>query len=331
MIIEARAYARAGLLGNPSDGYFGKTISISVRNFGARVSLYETPELRIEPQQQDINCFKNIYHLVESVKSTGYYGGTRLIKAAIRKFCEYCEQNDLRLSHRNFTIRYNSTIPRQIGLAGSSAIITATLRALKQFYEVEIPKEIFPNITLAAETEELGINAGLQDRVIQAYGGCVYMDFDKANMDRDGHGKYERLDVEKLPNLYIAYKTNLGKVSGVVLNDIKTRYERGDIEVLESLARIEAIAEEGRKAIIAGKTRKLHALTNENFDLRSKIMNISESNRELVQTARKCGASAKFSGSGGSIIGIYEDNDMLTRLIVELKKINARVIKPYIV
>ena len=331
MSIEARAYARAGLLGNPSDGYFGKTISISVRNFGARVSLYETPELRIEPQQQDINCFKNIYHLVESVKSTGYYGGTRLIKAAIRKFCEYCEQSGLRLSHRNFTIRYNSTIPRQIGLAGSSAIITATLRALKQFYEVEIPKEIFPNITLAAETEELGINAGLQDRVIQAYGGCVYMDFDKANMDRDGHGKYERLDVEKLPNLYIAYKTNLGKVSGVVLNDIKTRYERGDIEVLESLARIEAIAEEGRKAIIAGKTRKLHALTNENFDLRSKIMNISESNRELVQTARKCGASAKFSGSGGSIIGIYEDNDMLTRLIVELKKINARVIKPYIV
>jgi len=331
MIIEARAYARAGLLGNPSDGYFGKTISISVRNFGARVSLYETPELRIEPQQQDINCFKNIYHLVESVKSTGYYGGTRLIKAAIRKFCEYSEQSGLRLSHRNFTIRYNSTIPRQIGLAGSSAIITATLRALKQFYEVEIPKEIFPNITLAAETEELGINAGLQDRVIQAYGGCVYMDFDKANMDRDGHGKYERLDVEKLPNLYIAYKTNLGKVSGVVLNDIKTRYERGDIEVLESLARIKAIAEEGRKAIIAGKTRKLHALTNENFDLRSKIMNISDSNRELVQTARKCGASAKFSGSGGSIIGIYEDNDMLTRLIVELKKINARVIKPYIV
>ncbi len=331
MIIEARAYARAGLLGNPSDGYFGKTISISVRNFGARVSLYETPELRIEPQQQDINCFKNIYHLVESVKSTGYYGGTRLIKAAIKKFCEYCEQSGLRLSHRNFTIRYNSTIPRQIGLAGSSAIITATLRALKQFYEVEIPKEIFPNITLAAETEELGINAGLQDRVIQAYGGCVYMDFDKANMDRDGHGKYERLDVEKLPNLYIAYKTNLGKVSGVVLNDLKTRYERGDIEVLESLARIEAIAEEGRKAIIAGKTRKLYALTNENFDLRSKIMNISESNRELVQTARKCGASAKFSGSGGSIIGIYEDNDMLTRLIVELKKINARVIKPYIV
>jgi len=47
--------------------------------------------------------------------------------------------------------------------------------------------------------------------------------------------------------------------------------------------------------------------------------------------ARDCGASAKFAGSGGSIIGIYKDDVMLNRLIVNLKKINARVIKPYIV
>jgi len=40
-IIRKRAYARAGLLGNPSDGYNGKTISISVRNFQAQVVLYE--------------------------------------------------------------------------------------------------------------------------------------------------------------------------------------------------------------------------------------------------------------------------------------------------
>jgi glucuronokinase len=81
MIIETRAYARAGLLGNPSDGYFGKTISIIIRNFGASISLYETPELRIEEMEVDQNTFRSIYHLVDSVKLTGYYGGTRLVKA----------------------------------------------------------------------------------------------------------------------------------------------------------------------------------------------------------------------------------------------------------
>ena len=59
-------------------------------------------------------------------------------------------------------------------------------------------------------------------------------------------------------------------------------------------------------------------------------MNISDSNLEMVETARACGASAKFTGSGGSIIGIYENDDMLKKLIIELKAINARVIKPHI-
>jgi len=59
-------------------------------------------------------------------------------------------------------------------------------------------------------------------------------------------------------------------------------------------------------------------------------MNISPENMELVNTARNCGASASFSGSGGAIIGIYHDDEMLNRLVYALKKINARVIKPIV-
>lgn len=330
MMIEARSYARAGLLGNPSDGYFGKTISISVRNFGAHVSLYESPELCIEQGINDSTVYRNIYDLVDSVNLLGYYGGVRLIKAAIKKFWEYTQEHDLRLNNRNFTIRFHSSIPRQIGLAGSSAIITATLRALLQFYDVQIPIEIFPNIALAAEKDELGINAGLQDRVIQAYEGCVYMDFDKEIIDEKGHGNYNRLDPALLPNLFIAYKPELGKISGAVLNDIRTRWEKKDPLVLETLERIAGIATEGSKAILSKNKKKLFNLMNENFDCRAKIMHITDDNQQLVDTARKCGASAKFTGSGGSIIGMYEDDKMLTNLIVELKKINARVIKPYV-
>ncbi|MFQ5603898.1 MAG: mevalonate kinase [bacterium] len=330
MIIEARAYARAGFLGNPSDGYFGKTISIIVRNFGAHISLYETPELQIEPQQQDLNVFRNIYDLVESVHLTGYYGGSRLIKAAIKKFGEYCDANQINLKNKNFTVRYYSSIPRQIGLAGSSAIITATMRALMQFYEVEIPLEILPNLILSVEKDELGINSGLQDRVIQTYEGCVYMNFDQAIMNEKQHGLYERIDPALLPKLYIAYKTELGKVSGAALSGIRSKYEKGESAVLANLSKIAELAEKGRDFLLKKQTSKLPALMNENFDLRQKIMFISANNLEMVETARRCGASAKFAGSGGSIIGIYKDDEMLTRLHVELRKINARVIKPYI-
>lgn len=329
-IIETSAYARAGLLGNPTDGYFGKTISIIVRNFGARVSLYPSPELTIEPQEQDINVYRNIYHLVDAVSLVGYYGGSRLIKAAIKKFCEYCEKQQIKLANKNFTIRYHSSIPRQVGLAGSSAIITATMRALMKYYDVSIPIDVLPSIILSVETEELGINAGLQDRVAQVYEGCVFMNFDKEILEQKGHGEYKRIDPSLLPNLYLAYKTDLGKVSGTVLNDIRTRYEKKDQEVLDTIQEIAGLAEAGVVAIENKDTERLNELINRNFDLRCKIMNISDSNKELINTARKCGASAKFTGSGGSIIGVYENDEVLNKLVVELKKINARVIRPYI-
>jgi glucuronokinase len=331
MIIETRAYARAAILGNPSDGYFGKTISLIVKNYGAHIQLYQTPELEIAPQQQDCHQYKNIHELCEQISLTGYHGGIPLIKAAIKKFCEFSQKRNITLPNKNFTIRYSSSIPRQVGLAGSSAIIISTLRALSQFYNVTIPQEIFPSLALSAEIDELGINAGLQDRVIQVYEGLVYMDFNKEEILSKGHGIYQPLDPTLLPNLFIAYKTELSKVSGKVLNDVRTRYDQGDKFVIETLATIADLAEQGKEALLRKDHKRLHELMNENFDQRCKIMNISNSNMELVNTARACGASATFTGSGGSIIGQYYGDSMLNKLMVEFKKINARVIKPTII
>ncbi len=331
MITETRAYARAGLLGNPSDGFFGKTISISVRNFGTSISLYESPDLHIEPQPQDSSTFKGIYHLRDSVSMLGYNGGIPLIKAGIKKFADYCEQNSIRLPNRNFTVRYRSSIPRQVGMSGSSAIVVALFRALTQFYKVEIPLEILPQLVMTSETEELGITAGLQDRVIQCYEGCVYMDFRQDLLATQGYGLYERLPAELLPKLFVAYNTQLSKVSGKVHSDVRARFDRGETEVIKVLGQIASRAEEGRKALLEGRPDDLHELMNQNFDLRCQIYTVSDSNKQLVNAARACGASAKFAGSGGTIIGTYRDDDMLNRLFVELKKYNARVIKPFVV
>lgn len=330
MIIKTFAYARAGLLGNPSDGYYGKTISIIVKNFGAMVLLYESPELRIEPSIEELNTYKNINELVESINEHGYYGATRLIKATIKVFYQYVRDNNIKINNKNFTVQYHSTIPRQVGLAGSSAIVVATMKALLQFYNVSIPLQKLPTLVLSVEKDELGISAGLQDRVIQCYEGCVYMDFNREYMEKHGHGKYERLDINLLPKLYVAYKTELSKISGHVLNDIRVKYEQGDKTVIDTLNEIASLAEEGKEALLRRDYERLHELINRNFDLRCKIMKINKSNMQMIEIARKCGASAKFAGSGGSIIGTYKNDEMLTKLILELKKIKVRVIKPFI-
>jgi glucuronokinase len=189
---------------------------------------------------------------------------------------------------------------------------------------------MLPSLVLSTEVDELGINAGLQDRVIQVYEGCVHMDFDKKIMEKYNHGKYVPLEPDKLPKLFIAYRLDMGKESGVVLNDVKVRYEKGDPTVIETLEQIGELAKKGKAAIEQGDYDTLHKLMDENFDLRRKIMTIREADLALVETARRCGASAKFAGSGGSIIGMYRDDEMLNYLKVELKKVKARVIKPFI-
>ena len=155
MIITAHAHARAGLIGNPSDGYFGKTISCILRNFKAVVHLWESPHFEIHPSHGDLGRFDNVNAFLRDVTLHGYYGGMRLIKAAVKRFCDYCHHNDIELEHRNFTISFETDIPRLVGLSGSSAIVVATLRALMQFYHVEIPQHLLPGLALAVEKEEL--------------------------------------------------------------------------------------------------------------------------------------------------------------------------------
>ncbi|MBD3373750.1 GHMP kinase [candidate division KSB1 bacterium] len=328
MIIRTRAYARAGLAGNPSDGYFGKTISVTLRNFYAEVTMYETPDLEIIPNERDHSYFENLDHLVKDVQLHGYYGGIRLIKAAAKKFHEYCEQKGIVLANKNFTVRYSSNIPVQVGMAGSSGIVTATMRALMTFYGVEIPKPMLPNLILSVETEELGISAGLQDRVVQVYDGMVFMDFDKKLMQTQGHGDYQCLDINLLPHIYLAYISDLSEISGIAHGNLRGRFEAGDPQVVEAMKFFANCAEEAKEVMLNHQPEKLGAIMNANFDKRREIFPISRKNLEMIDLARSCGASAKFSGSGGAIVGTYEDEAMFKRLKETLSEVGAVVIKP---
>ncbi len=203
MPIITHAYPRAALVGNPSDGYFGKTIALVFSNFRAEVTLTESPTLEIIPNNRDKLVFASIGQLIEDVRNYGYYGGIRLLKASVKRFYEYCTQESIPIDNRNFTIRYDSTIPHRLGLAGSSAIITACMRGLMQFFEVTIPKPQLANLILSVEKDELQIEAGLQDRVAQVYQGLVYMDFDRTIIERQGHGTYVPIDITRCSSFFV--------------------------------------------------------------------------------------------------------------------------------
>lgn len=333
LIIRKRAYARAGLLGNPSDGYHGKTISVIIRNFWAEVVLYEWDTVDIVLAEDDRARFSSITDLARDVKLHGYYGGIRLIKATIKRFYEYCQEHGIQLHARNFSIRYQTNIPKQVGLAGSSAIIVAALRCLLEFYGVTMPKEAQPMFVLSIEKEELGIAAGLQDRVIQVYEGLVYMDFDLKN-EYEVAGllcyTYEPLDPSLLPPLYLAYHDALSEPTEVFHNDIRGRYNRGEEKVVQAMRHFADLTTKGREALLNRDFSRLGELMDENFNTRRSIYDLPAWQVEMIEIARSCGASAKFAGSGGAIIGIYKNDAMFQRISEALSSKGSKVIQPVI-
>jgi glucuronokinase len=330
-MIETYGYARAGVLGNPSDGYFGKTLSFAMSNYRARVLLYPSGRLEIKPSKADLPVFEGLDDLYRTTRWRGYYGGIRIIQALIVRFMDYCHEHGVELENRNFTLEYESTIPQRLGLGGSSAIITASLRALTQYFGVEIPLPVQANLVLETETRELGVPAGLQDRVIQAYHGLVYMDFSRELMERQGYGAYEPLDPALLPKVYVAVRTSLSEGTEVFHSNLRERWRRGDPEVVEAMRTWAGFAEEGRECLLQRNYSRFGELIDANFDLRARIYNIDRGNLEMIHTARKTGATANFAGSGGAIVGTYEDDNMFGRLTEFLKPLGVSVIEPKII
>ena len=225
-------------------------ISLLFDAFSAGVTLYESARVTVVPNARDTTSFADVAALARYRHQYGYYGGIRLIEALLVGFHHCCESRGIALPRRNFTIEYHSDIPFGVGLGGSSAIITAVFKALMQFYELterDIPKPEQPTIILEAETIELGISAGPQDRVVAVYGGVVAMDFTAAAYARNGgrHGDYRYLPAHLLPPLFIAWHEGLSKSSGAIHNVMRFRAEvEHDPAIAEAMASKAALVDD---------------------------------------------------------------------------------------
>ena len=329
MDISHKAYARAGLIGNPSDGYNGKTIAFTVKDFHAEVQLRQSERLEFIAGPSDSNCFTSLISLHSDITEHGYYGGIRLVKAAIKVFVDYCLTHEIEIENKNFTIEYQTNIPQQVGMAGSSAIIIATLRCLMEFYNVEMNRRVQPSVALSAEIDELGIGGGLQDRVVQVYEGVVGMDF--SQMEKvDGYdcGRYQPIDPDLLPPVYVAYRPESSEPTEVFHNDLRARFDAGERKVVDAMKRFAELTDQANEALLNSDRIALSSLLDANFDCRQSFCNLNPQHTEMVKQARQVGVSAKYAGSGGAVIGIYHNESQFEELQCAMNQIGCRVIKP---
>jgi glucuronokinase len=299
-------HARAALLGNPSDGFGGATIAFELPQFSAEVEARTAEPVTIKAEGVRLE-FADAAELVDAGRNRAYpaSGPAALMMASAKRYCERLATQGVELADLGFVLRLrSSSIPPQVGLAGSSAIVISTLRALCDLRSDRIEPELLPRFALACETEELGIAAGLQDRVVQSYGGVVFMDFDPAVVAELGHGRYVPLDRALLPSLVIAYRPEAATDSGVAHAPMHERFEADEPAVVETMAAIAALAHEGRHALLTGDRDRLGELMDRNFDLRRSIYELDSRHVGMVEAARSTGAAANFAGSGGAIVAL---------------------------
>ncbi|XP_033833473.1 glucuronokinase with putative uridyl pyrophosphorylase [Periophthalmus magnuspinnatus] len=318
--ITRRSYARVGLMGNPSDGFNGKTIAMTISNFWAEVTLIESQSLVLVPHPlNDPTEFGSLQDLFCISRKEGYLGGLRLLQATCKKFYQFCSKQGIALTKQNFTLKYDTNIPRQVGLAGSSAIVSATLKCLMKFYNItddDLPKPIRANFILNVETDELFITAGLQDRVVQVYEGLVYMDFSKKLMDEQGYGNYVCMDMKDLPQFWLAYLSDPSD-SGRIHSNIRQRWLSGEPLVVEAMKTFAELTDQARIALEIKDWGRMAQLMDQNFELRKTVYTddcLGPGNLKMATLARQFGSAVKLPGSGGAVVGLCLDQAKLMEM-----------------
>jgi glucuronokinase len=343
-LVVQRCHARVGILGNPSDGYAGKTISTTIGNFEAIVTLRASTAIKFLPNAMgDRDTFTSIDDFVDSISKDGYDGGIKLLMATTKIFTDALEEEDIVLDERlkrGFTVSYTTDVPRQLGLAGSSAICTATFRALMEWHAVPpsfIPPERLAGYVLRAEQQELGIAAGLQDRVSQAFDQPVFMNFTpEAFAANEGkHGQYETFPADVAEwlqgKLFLLFPTEgsalAGKSSGKVHSPVRKRWEEGDPVIRKTMMEIAELAEQGRRALVAHDENALVRLMNENFQLRLSIFKdaVAQRDKQMIDIARSCGenVAAKLPGSGGAVLAFTSNGNEFKKGMAAHKDIHV--------
>jgi len=310
MRIIAEAPGRAGVVGNPTDGYGGTVISCSTLP-RARVELTVGGEgltASIADQTKTFGPSAADFELADD-----YFD-------CLRAVVQYMQIYDFAA-----TIDVTTKIPVQAGLAGSTAVLAALVAAVHEAFDKTLSPYHLAETVRTIELHYLKIQCGYQDQYMAVFGGLNYMDFRQKEhyrpLDRELFASVEPLApfVDELP--FVVAHTGRQRTSGTVLRPIRERWLEGDPEVRDGYERAAELARLGKRAFIEKSWKQLGRLMNENHRIQQKLGASGEANDRLIQVALRAGAlGAKLAGAGGggTIIALAPDGqDRLKNALTE--------------
>lgn len=286
-MIKVTAPGRAGIIGNPTDGYGGSLISCSIKN-RAEVTIQSDKGLILESENRRKELiWRNDYENKQDEFD--------IIRCVLRF---------LRLYNLKARITFKSNIPVQAGLAGSTALLSCVLSAVLAYTGIKINKYELAEMNRTIELNYLKCQCGYQDAYMTTFGGLCYLDFRGKEYYKDYleeiYAVVENISsyVKDLP--FVIVHTGIKHNSGDFHKPLRERWLDGDEAVIKGYKEIACIAREGKKALIKQNWEELAYLMNQNHKIQSSLAFSGEQNEYMIKIAKENGAlAAKLAGAGG--------------------------------
>lgn len=276
-VYRASAPGRCGIIGNPSDIYGGKVLSCSLPARATSVLTTDVEDaLPADPT---------------------------LWNAATARF-----------PLSNVRVEWSSDVPRSSGLAGSTALLAATLACVLQAKGLLAfeNRPAFAELVRDIERHEAGVMCGYQDAYMVVHGGLQLMDF--AGKHPVNPGPQATLTAQEAPLPFLLITTGVERLSGGVHGPMAQRWLAGESLVRDSIARIGELAQPGLAALKSGNYGQLGELMDENQRLIAELGGSGDPIDELIALCKASGSlGAKLAGAGmgGTVIALTEDADAL--------------------
>jgi D-glycero-alpha-D-manno-heptose-7-phosphate kinase len=247
---------------------------------------------------------------IRDIRQIEYNSVLDLFKAAIKR-------SGIR---RGVRILVRSDAPPGSGLGSSAALGVATMAALAHYLEWHLLPYEVARESQALETEELGLECGVQDQIASAYGGVNFMEVTYPHA-RVFPVQADLATVSELEDRFVLVYTGRSHFSSEMHEKVIAEYEAGHNR--QYFDRLAECGRRGKEALLSGDLGAFAETMNDNWTAQKALHpDITTPEIEALYdrtvAAGAVGFKANGAGGGGTVTILAQRNrDHLVRRAVE--------------
>jgi len=232
---------------------------------------------------------------ISDVQQIEYDGNLDLLKAAVKRVG----------AANGLDVTVWADAPPGCGVGTSAAVAVALIDALSLFTGGHMVPHEIAALAQQLESEELGLECGVQDQFAAAYGGICFMEIEYPEVSLSqldvGDETLRELE-ERLVLVYVGQS----RLSDAVHRRVIEGYRSGERQVAQALDMLRQTPYEMKDALLSGSLADVADAMNRNWEaqklLHPSIANdVIERAFEVAISSGACGGKANGAGGGGSI------------------------------